>query len=598
MSHENKDSEGGETTIPPIYSAVNFERRVSGFEPDPAPASLIGSDSNMVVLTRDATSSYSTQIQNDAEQEENDHLENDSIPESFDGDGDEDSLRLIAEGLESQNTHNPNGTNIAYTVFLITNAALGAGLLNFPKSYDDAGGILVAFFVQLVLLLFIMIALIGLAYASDQCGSGGALTIQDTMEGMTGRVGRMMCSACVVVYTFGTTITFLIVIGDQFDATFGSIYGPEFSQKWYLDRSFTTPACACVFILPMCYSKRVDFLRIPSTLGVFAILYLVALTIYEYDTGKYTPGPIKTKPNNWTDVFLVVPTICFGYQCHVSVIPIYSCMKDRTIKNFTIAVTIAIVICVASYTIFAIYGYLTFGSKVNEDLLMSYEGDGFVYAGMYAMALKVVTTYPILLFCGREGIKSVIEDLSYIFTTSAVQQSENMLNNESGINGQLIDSENEIVHGRRRSGFRRRGDTTTFEGPTGAPPLGSSSMAGAGGGGPAAWAAAAFGRGEERQELIVRYVVVTVWFILSLILAIVIPNIGDVIKLLGSLAAVFIFIFPGLCMFKFTIRSDPSFLLKKSWAMISMSLVFMGLGGFIFGVVFTQGIKGLIYGKD
>ena len=97
--------------------------------------------------------------------------------------------------------------------------------------------------------------------------------------------------------------------------------------------------------------------------------------------------------------------------------------------------------------------------------------------------------------------------------------------------------------------------------------------------------------------MIVRYVVVTVWFFLSLILAIVIPNIGDVIKLLGSLAAVFIFIFPGLCMFKCTIRSDPSFLLKKSWAMIAMSLVFMGLGGFIFGVVFTQGIEGLIYGK-
>ena len=51
------------------------------------------------------------------------------------------------------------------------------------------------------------------------------------MEGMTGRVGRMLCSACVVIYTFGTTITFLIVIGDQFDATFASLYGPDFSQK-------------------------------------------------------------------------------------------------------------------------------------------------------------------------------------------------------------------------------------------------------------------------------------------------------------------------------------------------------------------------------
>ena len=141
----------------------------------------------------------------------------------------------------------------------------------------------------------------------------------------------------------------------------------------------------------MCYSKRIDFLRIPSTLGVFAIFYLVGLTVYEYHTGDYIPGPIKTKPTNWTDIFLVVPTICFGYQRHVSVIPVYSCMKHRTLKSFTTAVTIAIIICVACYTICAIYGYLTFGSKVNEDILMSYDGSGLVYAGMYAMALKIIT---------------------------------------------------------------------------------------------------------------------------------------------------------------------------------------------------------------
>ena len=51
------------------------------------------------------------------------------------------------------------------------------------------------------------------------------------MEGMTGRWGRMMCSVCVVVYTFGTTITFLIIIGDQFDRTFSSLYGPDFNEQ-------------------------------------------------------------------------------------------------------------------------------------------------------------------------------------------------------------------------------------------------------------------------------------------------------------------------------------------------------------------------------
>merc|ERR1712150_265894 len=168
---------------------------------------------------------------------------------------------------------------------------------------------------------------------------------------------------------------------------------------------------------------------------------------------------------------------------------------------------------------------------------------------------------------GREGVKSVITDMVHAFGSNSSQQLETVIDNESGSNGRLHESHDAVVHGRRRSGFRRRGDTTTFEGPTGAPPLGSVSMAGAAGGGPAAWAAAAFGRSPDRKELIVRYVCVTVWFFLSLILALVIPNIGDVIKLLGSLAAVFIFIFPGLCLFKCTIRSDPSYLLKKKLGM-------------------------------
>ena len=49
--------------------------------------------------------------------------------------------------------------------------------------------------------------------------------------------------------------------------------------------------------------------------GVFAILYLVAMIVAEYYTGDYpNPGPVKVKPDHWTDVFLVVPQVCFGYQ--------------------------------------------------------------------------------------------------------------------------------------------------------------------------------------------------------------------------------------------------------------------------------------------
>ena len=53
--------------------------------------------------------------------------------------------------------------------------------------------------------------------------------------------------------------------------------------------------------------------------GVFAILYLVAMIVAEYYTGDYpNPGPVKVKPDHWTDVFLVVPQVCFGYQVNTS----------------------------------------------------------------------------------------------------------------------------------------------------------------------------------------------------------------------------------------------------------------------------------------
>ena len=153
----------------------------------------------------------------------------------------------------------------------------------------------------------------------------------------------------------------------------------------------------------MCYSRKIDFLQVPSMLGVFAMLYLVALVVSEYFTGDYKPGPIKPKPEHFTDVFLAIPSLCFGYQCHFSVIPIYSCMKTRTVKSFAIVASTAIAISVVFYTLTAIFGYLTFGGLVNEDILMSFAGSGPVYAGMYIMVLKIITV--------RKYLK--LEELNY-----------------------------------------------------------------------------------------------------------------------------------------------------------------------------------------
>ena len=37
-----------------------------------------------------------------------------------------------------------------------------------------------------------------------------------------------------------------------------------------------------VLILPLCFTKKIDFLKYAAAMGVFVILYVVFLIIYEY----------------------------------------------------------------------------------------------------------------------------------------------------------------------------------------------------------------------------------------------------------------------------------------------------------------------------
>eukprot|EP00088_Acartia_fossae_P013806 TRINITY_DN17302_c0_g1_i6.p1 TRINITY_DN17302_c0_g1~~TRINITY_DN17302_c0_g1_i6.p1 ORF type:complete len:489 (-),score=35.35 TRINITY_DN17302_c0_g1_i6:173-1639(-) len=412
--------------------------------------------------------------------------------------------------IQAGHTYNPQGTSTLGTIFLIVNAALGAGLLNFPEQYHKAGGVVCAVLVQAVLLVFIMLALVILAQTANIKHS---TTLQDVMYTACGPWGRRLTSLIVAVYCFGTCITFLIIIGDQFDRAFYSLIGPDFCYTWYLNRNFLVPMTSVILILPMCYPKRIDFLKYASAFGVVTIVYIVGLILIMYSTGGYTPGEIKTHPDTWLDVFNVIPVICFGYQCHVSVIPIYSCMKHKSLKSFTVASSSAIAICVFTYTGAATFGYLTFGSHVLDDILENYSGSNvWVLIALIFMALKTYTTYPILLFCGREGISSLVKD--------------------------LFVREDSVIKERLR-----------------------------------------------------RITIATLWFILSILLAIEIPDIGVVINLLGSLAAVFIFIFPGLCLLQSTLMADPGMLSDKSKYKILLCAFFLTIGSFLFGVVLTQGVS-------
>lgn len=406
------------------------------------------------------------------------------------------------------------GSSWYASALMVVNAALGAGLLNFPEAYHQAGGVLVAILIQALFLVFVVAAHMILAYCSDL---KGAVTYQDVVYSVCGRNAQRASAVFLALYCFGTCITFLIIIGDQWELFFIFVAKSFYCNHEHIYRPVTILVTSIIIILPMSFPKRIDFLKYASVVGVIGILYVVLLVTIKYFTPHDPPGSIKTSPDHWMDVFNVVPTICFAYQCHVSVIPIYSCMEPRNLKQFSKTISVAMLICVITYSGTAAFGYFTFGDQITSDILLSYDPDASVVIAVVLITIKTYTTYPILLFCGRAAFDCLWTDL------------------------------------------RRLSPETIIS--------------------------------TEKSR---RITVTLVWFTATLALAVFIPNIGVVIRILGAFAAIFIFFFPGLCLLA-TVLSvvDQNSWNRRRKFLVGFSFAFITLGMFIFGLTLAQTIQKL-----
>ncbi|KAI1285314.1 putative sodium-coupled neutral amino acid transporter 7 [Halotydeus destructor] len=290
-------------------------------------------------------------------------------------------------------------------VFLTVNAALGAGLLNFPYAFNEAGGLHISLILQSVLLLLIVGALFILTHCTNE---SNAESFQDVVDFYCGRRIKNIVSLAIILYSYGACLTFIIIIGDQFDRVFASLHGSNFCHLWYMNRNFTMSITSIILILPLCFSGKIAFLTYSSSVGVFVIGYLIILAVHEWVYLDHSNVFVKTRPDHWTDIFAVLPALSFGYQCHLSWVPTYACMKAEKASSPKLGATIVISIflCCLAYTSVSVMGLLTFGANIEADLMENYDARRpVVLVGIGAIAFKTVTSYPLLLFCARVALE-------------------------------------------------------------------------------------------------------------------------------------------------------------------------------------------------
>ncbi|XP_077983616.1 sodium-coupled neutral amino acid transporter 7-like [Glandiceps talaboti] len=346
-----------------------------------------------------------------------------TTPLLFDNSGRGDaSSWLESNGLDSIETStastpqatqapNTNRNSILGAVFIIVNACLGAGVLNFPYAYAAAGGIAVSVLLQTVLVIFACIALLVLAFCSDVHGTN---TYENAVASLCGKAVHVGCQITVLFYAFGACITYLIIIADQLDKVFEFIHhGNDFCEYWYYNRKFTLTVVAVLFILPLCFPAKIDFLKYSSLFGVLATIYVVIIVVFQYFSGNYTPPKqLDSHPTSWLDMFAVIPVICFAFQCHLSAVPVYATLQDRSMKTFSKVTALSLSLCFVVYLLTGIFGYLTFGDKVKSDLLQSYDAkDISVTIARFMISISVLTSIPILNFVGRAALHGIMSSM-------------------------------------------------------------------------------------------------------------------------------------------------------------------------------------------
>ncbi|KAI9528404.1 hypothetical protein NQZ68_020229 [Dissostichus eleginoides] len=295
-------------------------------------------------------------------------------------------------------------------VFIVVNAALGAGLLNFPAAFNMAGGVTAGVMLQMFMLIFIISGLVILGYC---CQVSNESTYQEVVRATCGKFTGILCEVAIAIYTFGTCIAFFIVIGDQLDRLVAAVVHDKdgsVSGAWYTDRKFTISVTAVLIILPLSIPKEIGFQKYASALSVMGTWYVTIVVIIKYiwPDKAAIPVYVPTSSSSWTAVFNAMPTICFGFQCHVSCVPVFNSMSKKAIKPWGVVVTFSMIICLFVYTGTGVCGFLTFGSNVNQDVLMSYPSDDIAVAIARAfIVICVITSYPILHFCGRAVIEGL-----------------------------------------------------------------------------------------------------------------------------------------------------------------------------------------------
>ncbi|KAJ6620650.1 transmembrane amino acid transporter protein-domain-containing protein [Mycena sp. CBHHK59/15] len=287
--------------------------------------------------------------------------------------------------------------SIVSSVSNLANTIIGSGMLMFPLAMASAGiipGIITCLFSGSVAVFGLYLLSLCAARAPHRHSSFFAVSQ------MTFPKAAIFFDAAIATKCFGVSISYLIIIKGLMPNVVAALYhdlasGPP--PAWALSGR-TWISLFMLILGPLVFLRHLDSLRHTSYVALFSVGYLVVIVITVYF------APLEGMPDrgavhlarfspNFVSTF---PVQVFAFTCSQNLFPIYNELKRNTQKRMNIVIGAAIGSATLTYEVIAVFGYLTFGSKVGANIIAMYPSTSlFIAVGQAAIVVLVLFSYPL-----------------------------------------------------------------------------------------------------------------------------------------------------------------------------------------------------------
>ncbi|GAB1294657.1 Sodium-coupled neutral amino acid transporter 3 [Apodemus speciosus] len=306
-------------------------------------------------------------------------------------------------------------TSFGMSVFNLSNAIMGSGILGLAYAMANTGIILFLFLLTAVALL----SSYSIHLLLKSSGIVGIRAYEQLGYRAFGTPGKLAAALAITLQNIGVV--------------------------WYMDGNYLVILVSVTIILPLALMRQLGYLGYSSGFSLSCMVFFLIAVIYKkfqvpcplaHNLANATSNfshvavaeekaQLQGEPDAAAEAFCTpsyftlnsqtaytIPIMAFAFVCHPEVLPIYTELKDPSKRKMQHISNLSIAVMYVMYFLAALFGYLTFYDGVESELLHTYSKvdpfDVLILCVRVAVLIAVTLTVPIVLFPVRRAIQQML----------------------------------------------------------------------------------------------------------------------------------------------------------------------------------------------